>query len=79
MARRPNIEGSLSLHLCLPESERARLDLYLWSDAEGCVPRGRYQKFFLERLREFFSRMEPYVQPGSPQSNLPPSSEGRGE
>jgi hypothetical protein len=33
----------------------ARLDLHLWSEVEGRVPKGGYQRFFNERLREFFS------------------------
>ncbi len=42
------------LCLVLPEDERARLDLHLWSEVEGRVPKGQYQAFFVERLREFF-------------------------
>jgi hypothetical protein len=58
MPRRPNIEPSVELCLCLPISERGKLDTYLWSNAEGCVPRGAYQKFFRQLLREFFEKME---------------------
>jgi hypothetical protein len=38
----------------LPESVRARLDLLLFSDLEGRVPKGGYQGFFLERIQEYF-------------------------
>ena len=53
--RRPNIEPSIATNLHLPESVRTRLDLLLFSEVEGRVPKGAYQRFFLERLSEFFS------------------------
>jgi len=34
---------------------RTRLDLILHSAVEQRVPKGAYQRFFLERLQEFFS------------------------
>lgn len=58
MPRRPNIERPTSLHLKLPESARARLDLILWSDVEGCVPKGRYQQFFLGLLQAYFDQLK---------------------
>ena len=53
--RRPNIEPSVATNLHLPETVRARLDLILFSELEGRVPKGAYQRFFLERLQEFFT------------------------
>ena len=53
--RRPNIEPSVATNLHLPETVRARLDLLLFSELEGRVPKGAYQRFFLERLQEFFT------------------------
>ena len=53
--RRPNIEPSIATNLHLPQSVRDRLDLILFSEVEGRVPKGAYQKFFLERLQEFFA------------------------
>ena len=53
--RRPNIEPSVATNLHLPESVRTRLDLVLFSELEGRVPKGAYQRFFLERLQEFFT------------------------
>lgn len=53
--RRPNIEPSVATNLHLPESMRTRLDLLLFSELEGRVPKGAYQRFFLERLQEFFT------------------------
>ena len=54
MSRRANLIPSVPLYLRLPEDVRTRLDLHLWSELEGCVPRGKYQEFFLARLREHF-------------------------
>ena len=53
--RRPNVEPSIATNLHLPETVRTRLDLLLFSDLEGRVPKGAYQRFFLERLQEFFT------------------------
>jgi len=53
--RRPNIEPSVATNLHLPETVRTRLDLLLFSELEGRVPKGAYQRFFLERLQEFFT------------------------
>lgn len=54
MPRRASIDSPVLLHLGLPSSVMAKLSLHLYSGAEGCVPRGAYRRFFLERLREFF-------------------------
>jgi hypothetical protein len=67
MPRRPNIEASAKINLALPESEKAWLDLFLFSEAEQRIPRGAYQEFFLARLREFRERMKVNVQPRSAQ------------
>ena len=53
--RKPNIEASVPTNLHLPETMRARLDLILFSEVEGRVPKGAYQKFFMERLSEYFT------------------------
>lgn len=63
--RKPNVEPSVATNLHLPESARTRLDLVLFSAVEGRVPKGAYQRFFLERLSEFFDTraldLSPYV------------------
>lgn len=63
--RKPNVEPSLATNLHLPESARTRLDLLLYSPLEGRVPKGAYQRFFLERLSDFFGTrtldLSPYV------------------
>lgn len=58
MPRRPNIERPEQVEISLPETEKARLDLFLWSESEGRVPYGAYSKFFLELLRNHFAKME---------------------
>ena len=52
--RKPNIERPVPLLLKLPESRRAKVDLYLFSELEGRVPKGKYLQFFVERIDEFF-------------------------
>lgn len=54
MPRSPNFDRPASLHLKLPETVRAKLDLHLFSDVEGRVPQGKYQEFFIERIGEYF-------------------------
>ena len=54
MPRPPNVIRPSLLHLALPEDIRAKLDLFLWSDLEGRVPKGAYQRFFMERIQEYF-------------------------
>lgn len=55
MPRPPNIIRPTYLHMALPEDARTKLDLLLHSPLEGRVPKGAYQKFFLERMWEFFT------------------------
>jgi hypothetical protein len=54
MPRRPAVDRPIQLTTTLPESVRALLDLHLWSEVEGRVPKGAYQAFLLERIREHF-------------------------
>lgn len=51
---KPKVEPSIQLCVMLPETLRARLDLLLFSELEGRVPKGKHQEFFVARLREFF-------------------------
>ncbi len=57
MSRRKNIIPVTQLCLKLPEDLRAKLDLYLFSDLEGRVPQGKYQEFFIARIKEFFEKV----------------------
>ena len=52
--RKRSIVPSVALNLALPEDWRVRVDLLLHSEFEGRVPKGAYQRFFLERLVDFF-------------------------
>ena len=54
MSRRANIIPSIKLTTMLPLDVMNQLNAYLFSPTEGCVPRGAYQKFLCERIREFF-------------------------
>jgi len=54
MSRQPDVIRPIKLTTTLPEDIRAKLDLYLWSDLEGRIPKSAYQRFFLERIMEFF-------------------------
>ncbi len=58
MSRRPNIIPPSQLCLKLPSDLRTKLDLYLWSDLENRVPKGKYQEFFIERIKEYFERIK---------------------
>jgi hypothetical protein len=44
------------LNLALPQPEHTRLTLHLFSDLEGRVPLGAYQRFFSERINDFFAQ-----------------------
>lgn len=55
MPRRPAITPNVRLHTTLPPDISARLDLWLFSEAEGRVPKGAYQEFFVARTLEFFA------------------------
>lgn len=63
--RKPNVEPTSSINLHLPETLRARLDLILYSELEGRVPKGSYLRFFSARLVEFFEHraldLAPYL------------------
>lgn len=52
--RTPNIQRPIKLTTNLPEDIRARLDLHLFSEVEGRVPKGAYSVFLIDRIRDFF-------------------------
>lgn len=56
MPRAPNINRPISLHTTIPEDLWTKLTLYLYSEVEGRVPKGAYQSFITERIREFFNQ-----------------------
>lgn len=58
MSRPANIHRPTTLNTTLPEDLRAKLDLYLYSEVEGRIPKGSYQKFIIERINDFFRERE---------------------
>lgn len=57
----PKILRPIRLSTTIPEDVRAKLDLYLYSEVEGRVPFGAYQKFIVERTQEFFAERRKYL------------------
>jgi hypothetical protein len=55
MPRRPAIEPNFELHTTLPPKLATRVELLLFSEAEGRVPRGAWQRFLTNIITEFFS------------------------
>ena len=55
MPMQPLLMRPVKLTLHLPEDVHHRLALHLYSPAEGRIPKGAYQRFFVERITEFFS------------------------
>jgi len=56
MPRKAALVPTEHLHLKLEASDRARVDLLLYSPLEGRVPKGSHKAFFEARIREFFDR-----------------------
>lgn len=59
--KKPKIIRPVKLTTNLPEDVRAKLDLHLYSEVEGRVPFGAYQRFLVERIQEFFSERRTYL------------------
>lgn len=58
MPRQPNIIPPTQLRTSLPADLRARLDLHLWSDSEGRVPVGAYQRLLVALLSDYLNRAD---------------------
>jgi hypothetical protein len=65
MTKKANIIRPVHLHITLPEDLHGRLSAYLFSPSQGRVPNGAYQKFFCERILEFFNRGNPNAESGT--------------
>ncbi len=52
-----NRPRKLTIHLAAEVAEK--LELFLFSEVRGKVPEGAYQRFFTERINEFFATKEP--------------------
>ena len=81
MGRRPNPVPSVLLNVALPQTVHAQMTLHLFSELEGRVPQGAYQRFLTERIQEFFKEepldLAPYalgVGPGEMQIHGHPSA-----
>lgn len=65
MPRSPAIIPNRNIHTTLPAELATRLELYLWSESEGRVPRGAMQDFLIQRIQEFFAArtidLSPYL------------------
>lgn len=51
MPRRKNLIRPAELHATIPSTEKAKLDLALFSPLEGKIPFGAYQAFVVEAIR----------------------------
>ena len=54
MSRRPNTVPSIMLNVALPQPVHTLLTLHLFSELEGRVPLGAYQRFLSDRIDEYF-------------------------
>ncbi len=70
MPRKAAITPNRHLHTVLPPDLLARLDLYLWSEVEGRVPKGAYQEFFCTAIRDFFGKRTIDLAPLIPEAPL---------
>jgi hypothetical protein len=56
MARPRKVMRSIEKTICLPENLVAKVELELFSEVDGKVPFGAWQKFVVARLEEYFAR-----------------------
>lgn len=78
MARQPNIIPSAQLHLCLPINIMTQLQLHLFSELEGRIPKGGYAEFFTARIVEFFEQKELDLAPYAGSLQIAPGTIVRG-
>jgi len=53
--RPPNIIKGIPITTHIPEDVMAKMELHLFSELEGRVPKGAYGRFLSDRIREYFS------------------------
>jgi hypothetical protein len=58
MPRPASINPKTPIHTWLPADLKARIDLYLYSEAEGRIPHAAHSNFFTQLALEFFERLE---------------------
>jgi hypothetical protein len=56
--RPPKVIPSERINLHLPADIKARLDVHLFSDVEGRIPKGAYSVFFEDCTRKFFAEFD---------------------
>ena len=56
MSRRPALTPSVKLTTMIPADIHAQLSLLLWSDLEGKVPIGAWQRWICERAQEYMTQ-----------------------
>lgn len=56
MGRPTLINPTVSIHMQIRRDLMTKVDLLLYSNVEGKVPYGAYQRFFTERLNEYFEK-----------------------
>lgn len=65
MPRKAALVPNRHIHTTLPPNLADRLELYLFSDSEGRVPKAALQQFLIERISEFFTNrtvdLAPYL------------------
>jgi len=58
MPRPKNLIPTVQQLLTLPQDIHTRLVLHLFSELEGRVPQGGYQRFFVELLQSYFNNQQ---------------------
>lgn len=70
MGRRANLIPTIQLNVGLPLDVHTRLSAFLYSELEGRVPLGAYQRFLSDLIRSHFSEksldLAPYVPNAAP-------------
>ncbi len=58
MARPKNVRRTIEKNICLPEDIVARVDLELFSELEGKVPFGAWQRFIVMLITRHFAALD---------------------
>lgn len=66
MPARQNIVPTVYTGIRLPLDVRTQMDLYLFSEYKGRVPKGAHQQFITQLIRDFFAKAPANDQPSSP-------------
>ncbi len=58
MPRKAALVPNRHIHTTLPPELATRLELFLWSESEGRVPKSAMQSFLIQRISEYFNMRE---------------------